>query len=171
VNYLGFPGTMGAPHIDYILADRVVIPEEDRKFYSEQVVYLPDAYQANDSRRQVAKRDLSRTELGLPEAGIVFCCFNNNFKITAEFFAVWMRLLARVEGSVLWLLGDNPSCHSQSPQEAAARGVNPERLVFAPRTSSASTWRANAPPICSSIRFPTRRIRRRATRCLSGCRS
>jgi predicted O-linked N-acetylglucosamine transferase (SPINDLY family) len=137
VNYLGFPGTMGAPHIDYILADRTLIPEQDRKFYSEQVVYLPDAYQANDSRREVADRNFSRPELGLPEDGFVFCCFNNNFKITSEFFAVWTRLLAATPKSVLWLLEDNASVVRNLRARAAAQGIAPERLIFAPRASPA----------------------------------
>jgi predicted O-linked N-acetylglucosamine transferase (SPINDLY family) len=137
VNYLGFPGTMGAPHIDYILADHTVIPDSDRTFYSEQIVYLPDAYQANDSRREVAPVQPTRAELGLPDDGLVFCCFNNNFKITAEFFAIWMRLLAGTEKSVLWLLGDNASVVRNLRARAAESGVAPQRLIFAPRTSPA----------------------------------
>jgi predicted O-linked N-acetylglucosamine transferase (SPINDLY family) len=137
VNYLGFPGTMGAPHIDYILADHMVIPDSDRAFYSEQIVYLPDAYQANDSRRDVAPARPTRAALGLPEDGFVFCCFNNNFKITAEFFAVWMRLLAGTDKSVLWLLQDNASVVRNLRARAVQAGVAPERLVFAPRTSPA----------------------------------
>ncbi|HYM18089.1 MAG TPA: tetratricopeptide repeat protein [Micropepsaceae bacterium] len=137
VNYLGFPGTMGAPHIDYLLGDRIVIPEADRKFYSEQIVYLPDAYQANDSKREIASRSFTRTELGLPDDGFVFCCFNNNFKITDEFFAVWMRLLAQNQRSVLWLLMDNPSVVRNLRERASASGIAPERLVFAPRTTPA----------------------------------
>ena len=134
-NFLGFPGTMGAAHIDYIVADRILIPADRRRFYSEQVVYLPDTYQANDSKRRVAERTPSRGEAGLPEMGFVFCCFNNNHKITPEMFDIWMRLLAKVDGSVLWLLADNATAAANLRREAAARGVRPERLIYAPRTT------------------------------------
>ena len=134
-NFLGFPGTMGAEHIDYILADRCIIPDRDRGFYSEQVVYLPDTYQANDSKRRVAERTPTRREAGLPEGAFVFCCFNNNYKITPEIFAIWMRLLGKVEGSVLWLLEDNKQVVANLGREAAAQGVAAERLIFAPRTT------------------------------------
>src|SRR5262249_18623310 len=84
VNYLGYPGTLGAPYIDYIVADRTVIPEASRRFYSEQVVYLPDTYQPNDRYKRISARNVTRTDCGLPRTGFVFCCFNNNFKITPE---------------------------------------------------------------------------------------
>ena len=135
VNFLGFPGTMGAAHMDYILADRVLIPAGEERFYAENVVYLPDTYQANDSKRLVAEKTPARAEAGLPEAGFVFCCFNNNYKITPEMFDIWMRLLASVEGSVLWLLEDNPAASTNLRKHAQARGVDPARLVFAPRVT------------------------------------
>ena len=135
VNFLGFPGTMGAGHIDYILAHRILIPEDEQRFYSEQAVYLPDTYQPNDSKRRAAERTPTRGEAGLPEDGFVFCCFNNNYKITPEMFAIWMRLLRNLEGSVLWLLQDNATVVANLRREAAARGVGPERLIFAPRTT------------------------------------
>ena len=135
VNYLGYPGTMGAGFIDYILADRFVIPERDQACYSEKVVYLPDTYQVNDSTREIAQRTPTRAEVGLPEDGFVFCSFNNNFKITPEVFDRWMVLLRQVEGSVLWLVGDNDSAIRNLRQEAAQRGVSPGRLVFAQRVS------------------------------------
>jgi protein O-GlcNAc transferase len=137
VNFLGFPGTMGSPHIDYIIADRLLIPEEERRFYSEQVVYLPHTYQANDSRREVSARVFTRGEAGLPEDGFVFCCFNNNYKITPDIFDVWMRLLAKVQDGVLWLLQDNEDAAANLRREAAARGIAPERLIFASRISPA----------------------------------
>jgi predicted O-linked N-acetylglucosamine transferase (SPINDLY family) len=137
VNYLGFPGTMGADYIDYILADRVVIPEEHQPCYTEKVVYLPDSYQVNDSRRSIAERTPSRAEAGLPERGFVFCCFNNNYKITPAVFDVWMRLLRQVPDSVLWLLEANAVAASNLRREAQARGVEPERLVFAKRAKLA----------------------------------
>ena len=133
VNYLGFPGTMGAPYIDYILADPVVIPKEHFEFYSEKVVQLPHSYQVNDARRPIAETTPTRRELGLPETGFVFCCFNNNFKITPDVFAIWMRLLSRVEGSVLWLLEGHPSVRQNLRREAQQRNIDPARLVFAPR--------------------------------------
>ena len=103
VSYLGYPATMGADFIDYILADETVIPEEDRAFYSEQVVWLPDSYQINDDRRVIAEAAPSRCQCSLPEAGFVFCCFNNSYKIAPEIFDLWMRLLQTTENSVLWL--------------------------------------------------------------------
>ena len=133
VNYLGFPGTIGAEYIDYILADRVVIPQEDQDCYTEKVAYLPDSYQVNDSKRRIAKSTPSRAECGLPRLGFVFCCFNNNYKITPDIFDVWMRLLKKVDGSILWLLEDNPNASRNLRNEAQDRGVEPDRLVFAPR--------------------------------------
>ena len=133
VNYLGFPGTMSAPYMDYILADAVIIPAEHFTDYSEKVVHLPHAYQPNDSQRRIAETTPPRTALGLPETGFVFCCFNNNYKITPDVFAIWMRLLAHVEDSVLWLLEDNPAFVRNLRQAAQTSGIAPERLIFAPR--------------------------------------
>ena len=132
VNYLGYPGTMGAPYIDYIIADRHVIPPDHDIHYTEKVVRLPDAYQVNDATRRIAEPAPTRAEAGLPEAGFVFCCFNSNYKITPEIFAVWMRLLERVPGSVLWLLEGNPLASENLRAEAKRRGVAPDRLIFAP---------------------------------------
>jgi predicted O-linked N-acetylglucosamine transferase (SPINDLY family) len=136
VNYLGYPGTMGAPYIDYLIADKIVIPEQDRSSYAESVVYLPDSYQCNDSRRAIADTTPSRSDLGLPETGFVFCSFNNAYKITPEIFDVWMRILARTKGSVLWLLETNPVAARNLRKEAEARGIARERLVFAPWCAS-----------------------------------
>ena len=133
VNYLGFPGTMGAEYIDYILVDRWIIPEEEQQYYAEKVVYLPDSYQVNDSKRRIGERTPTRAEAGLPETGFVFCCFNNNYKITPFMFDIWMRLLRQVEGSVLWLVEGNAAVVRNLRREAEKRGVAPERLVFAPR--------------------------------------
>ncbi len=133
VNYLGFAGTMGADFIDYIIADPVVLPFHQQPFISEKIVHLPDCYQVNDSGRPIATRTPARHELGLPEQGFVFCCFNNNYKITARVFDVWMRLLRATKGSVLWLLQDNDTAQSNLRREAAARGIDPARLVFAAR--------------------------------------
>jgi protein O-GlcNAc transferase len=133
VNFLGYAGTTGADWMDYIVADSTIIPEDHFGFYSEQVVWLPDTYQANDNKRLISDRLPTRTECNLPEAGLVFCCFNSNYKITPELFAVWMKLLTTVEGSVLWLLETNPTAAQNLRNEAKARGISPERLIFAPK--------------------------------------
>jgi protein O-GlcNAc transferase len=131
VNYLGYPGTMGASFIDYILADAVVAPFEDQPFYSERIVHLPDCYQPNDAKRVIADPAPPRRDCGLPDQGFVFCCFNASYKITPHFFEIWMRLLRSVPDSVLWLLDGNISSRVNLRREAEAHGVAPERLVFA----------------------------------------
>lgn len=133
VNYLGFPGTLGAPYIDYVVADPIVIPDAQRPFFTEKVVHLPHSYQANDNRRAISDRVFTRADLGLPQDGFVFCCFNNNYKITPQTFTGWMRILQRVPGSVLWLIEDNPLPAANLKQQASALGVDPSRLVFAAR--------------------------------------
>jgi len=133
VNYLGFPGTSGADFVDYIIADRTIIPPDHAQFFSEQVAYLPDTYQPNDRKRRIGSRIPTRREAGLPEVGTVFCAFNNAYKITPPIFDLWMGLLRDVEGSVLWLLGDNPPAISNLAREAEARGISARRLIFAPR--------------------------------------
>lgn len=135
VNYLGYPGTTGAPYIDYILADRFVIPETDCRHYSEKVAYLPDCYQVNDSRDWGAREVVVRSESGLPDDAFVFCCFNNSYKITPRIFDIWMRLLQRTDGSVLWLLSGEASVSDNLRSEARRRKVDPRRLVFAERAS------------------------------------
>ena len=133
VTYQGLPGTTGANFIDYVIADTVVLPHEHRKFFTEKVVYLPDCYQVNDSKRGIAEGTPPRRDMGLPEQGFVFCCFNNSWKITPTMFDVWMRLLHQVEGSVLWLLRDNEIAERNLRNEARRRGIDPFRLVFAGR--------------------------------------
>jgi protein O-GlcNAc transferase len=133
VNYLGYPGTMGAPFIDYLLTDAFLTPPESQPFFDETFVYLPDCYQPNDRQRPVAAETPSREEVGLPAEGFVFCCFNNAYKLTPEVFTIWMRLLQQVPGSVLWLLEANPWMVENLRGEAARREVDPTRLVFAPR--------------------------------------
>jgi len=133
VNYLGFPGTMGCDFMHYLIGDRTVLPAQSQPHYSEKVAYLPACYQANDTQRQISERQFSRAELGLPAQGFVFCCFNNNYKITPSMFDCWMRILRQVPGSVLWLLEDNPHVADNLRREAAARRIDPSRLVFAPR--------------------------------------
>ena len=133
VNYLGFPGTMGAPYIDYLVGDATVTPLGCGRFYTEHIVRLPHSYQVNDRQRAVAPTTPSRAEAGLPQQGFVFCCFNNNYKISPAVFAVWMRLLQRTPGSVLWLLQDNAEAAAHLRASAKAAGVDPARLVLAPR--------------------------------------
>jgi len=137
VSYLGYPGTMAANHIDYILADQTVIPPDHVSFYTEKIVWLPDSYYVNDSARPIAERTPSRAELSLPDEGFVFCCFNNCFKITPAFFDIWMRLLQRIDNSVLWLFEENSAAPRNLRREAERRGVAPKRLVFAPRLPNA----------------------------------
>jgi predicted O-linked N-acetylglucosamine transferase (SPINDLY family) len=132
-SYLGFPGTMGAAFIDYIIADDTVAPFAHQAFYTEKIVHLPDCYQVNDTRRTIAARTPTRQGAGLPEQGFVFCCFNQNWKITPDVFDAWMRLLHAVDRSVLWLLGDHESTERRLRKEAQARGIDAARLVFAGR--------------------------------------
>jgi protein O-GlcNAc transferase len=133
VNFLGYPGTMGADYYDYIIADRLIIPPDQQRFYSEKVVYLPYTYQPNDDKRVISDLVLSRAEAGLPAHGFTFCAFNNSYKLNPSIFDVWMRLLREIEGSVLWLPEVNAAVPANLRREADRRGVLPDRLVFAPR--------------------------------------
>jgi predicted O-linked N-acetylglucosamine transferase (SPINDLY family) len=133
VNYLGYPGTLGASYIDYIIADRALVPEESRHHFDEKIVYLPHSYQPNDSTRIISDRPMSREEFGLADDAFVFCCFNNNSKITPDVFDVWMRLLRAVANSVLWLLECSTVAAENLRREAETRGVSPRRLIFTPR--------------------------------------
>ena len=133
VNYLGFPGTLGADYMDYLIADSIVIPEGSRQFYKEKIVYLPNCYQANDSKRIVSDRHFLRDECGLPEEGFIFCCFNNSYKITPQTFDGWMNILKAVDGSILWLIEDNITAVGNLKSEALKRGVSSDRIIFAPR--------------------------------------
>lgn len=132
LSYVGYLGTLGAPYIDYILADDTLIPEKNQPFYTEQLLYLP-CYQVNDRKREISSRVFKREELGLPETGFVYCCFNNNYKITPSTFAAWMTILKSVPGSVLWLLADNPTAQTNLSNNAALHGVDPLRLIFGGR--------------------------------------
>ena len=133
INYLGYPGTMAAEYIDYIIGDRIIIPEEMQNKYQEKVLYMPSTYQANDGARKVSEHHYTRNDFGLPEQGFVFCSFNNNYKITPLVFDSWVTILNLVEGSVLWLLEDNSWASANLRREAAARGLDPGRLIFAKR--------------------------------------
>ncbi len=132
VSYIGYLGTMGADYMDYLLADEIIVPKESEIFYAEKIVRLP-SYQVNDRSREISKRQFSRQELGLPEKGFIFCCFNNNYKILPTIFDGWMRILTAVSGSVLFLYADNPWAESNLKREAEIRGVCSERLIFGKR--------------------------------------
>jgi predicted O-linked N-acetylglucosamine transferase (SPINDLY family) len=133
VSYLGYPGTMGAEYIDYLIADKTLIPEESQKFYTEKIAYMPHSYQVNDRSRVISDRVFTKQEVGLPEEGFVFACFNSNYKITPDVFDVWARILNSVEGSVLWLFEENKTASANLRKEAQKRGLAQERLVFAPK--------------------------------------
>jgi protein O-GlcNAc transferase len=132
INWLGFPGTMGADWIDYLIADPTIVPPEHDADYSERIVRLPHCYQPNDRQRPSGVAGLSRSACGLPETGFVFCCFNQSYKIVPEVFAAWMRLLVAVPGSVLWLLEENEGSRANLRKSAVNHGVSEQRLVFAP---------------------------------------
>lgn len=131
ISYLGFLHTMGADFIDYMVADPVVIPPTSTGFFTEKIAYLPNSYFMFDNRQEISAQKFTREELGLPAQGFVFCCHNTNYKISPVDFAVWMRLLKRVNGSVLWLYKGSEAVVANLRREAEARGVNPDRLVFA----------------------------------------
>ena len=131
INHLGYPGTIGADFIDYIIADKLVIPPMYEHYYSEHIIRLPYTYQPNDNTRVISDTPLTRFEMGLPEQGFVFCCFNNNYKISSEEFNIWMRVLGKVEGSVLWLIKANKWAVANLKKEAGKRGIDSNRLIFA----------------------------------------
>jgi predicted O-linked N-acetylglucosamine transferase (SPINDLY family) len=131
VSYLGYPGTLGTSYIDYLVADRRLVPDGSEQHYAEKIIYLPDSYLVNDTKRPIAERVFAREELGLPRSGVVFCCFNGSFKITPTTFDSWMHILKRVDGGVLWLSEGHPTAVSNLRAEAALRNVDPQRLIFA----------------------------------------
>jgi predicted O-linked N-acetylglucosamine transferase (SPINDLY family) len=133
VSYLGYPGTMGAATMDYLIADRTIVPDESRLHYREKIIHLPDTYQANDGSRPPVNEPMPRHVAGLPPQGLVFCCFNACYKITPAVFDCWMRILRRVNGSVLWLIADNQTAVANLQVEARRRGVDAARLIFARR--------------------------------------
>ncbi|MDD4915098.1 MAG: tetratricopeptide repeat protein [Methylococcales bacterium] len=136
ISYLGFSGTLGADYMDYLLADSVVIPAASRQFYTEKIVCLPDSYMPCDSGRPISERVFRREDFDLPASGFVFCCFNNTSKITPAAFDGWMRILAGVPGSVLWLSVENPDTAANLTREARSRGLADGRLIFARRLPS-----------------------------------
>ncbi len=163
MNYLGYPGTMGAEFVDYILVDDFVVPPDQQLYFSEKLVHLPGCYQVNDSRREISPQVPSRSACGLPETGFVFCSFNSNYKITPAMFSVWMELLTAVPDSVLWLLEGNQVAPANLRREAEARGVSWGRLVFARCAARCDIWRGTVWRTCFSIRFRASGIPRPAT--------
>ena len=135
INYLGYPGTMGAEFIDYIIADEILIPEKNQKYYLEKIIYMPDSYQVQDDELKEAEIIPSKTELGLPEDCFIFCAINNNYKILPEVFNSWMRILDKVEKSVLWLLETNKVAKNNLLREAELKKIGSDRIVFAKKTS------------------------------------
>ena len=131
VNYLGYPGTMGVDYMDYLIADRIVVPENEKKNYSEKIVFMPNSYQPNDSKTKSSEKIFKREDFGLPKDGFVFCCFNKCYKINPTTFAGWMRILLKVEGSVLWLTGGNNTSMNNLKKEARKNGIDENRLIFA----------------------------------------
>jgi len=142
INYLGYPGTMGADFIDYLIADRIVVPESQQSYYAEKIVYLPNCYLPSDSTRPPSAIRCSRQQFELPKDAFVFCCFNNVYKITPCTFGAWMRIMNRVEGSVLWLAQTNPVAANNLRREAARQGIAAERLIFANRIECLADHRA-----------------------------
>ncbi len=136
VSYLGYPGTMGTDFIDYIISDPVISPTDHKYFYSEAIAQLPFSYQPNDTKRAIAPTVHSRSDFGLPDDGFVFCSFNGSYKFNPFMFDIWMRLLSQTPLSVLWLLHTSPAAEQNLQREAAARGVDPARLVFTPPLAS-----------------------------------
>jgi predicted O-linked N-acetylglucosamine transferase (SPINDLY family) len=136
INYLGYPGTLGADFIDYIVADQNLIPESFQKFYTEKPIYLPHTYWPTDNTVIISQKVQTREDMGLPSDGFVFCCFNNNYKISPKEFGIWMRLMTKVEGSVLWLLKSNKWAEQNLKKEAEARGISADRVIFAERVEN-----------------------------------
>lgn len=135
INYLGYPGTSGANFIDYIIADPIIIPKEQQKFYSEKIIYLPHTYQPNDNKRIIKKMNTKRINLNLPEKSFVFCCFNQSYKISKKEFDIWMRIMNTVNNSVLWLLKSNMWAEQNLLEEAEKNGINSNRIIFAEKVS------------------------------------
>ncbi|MDA8699889.1 tetratricopeptide repeat protein [Amylibacter sp.] len=131
INYLGYPGTLGADFMDYIVTDRFLIPGENQKYFNEKPLYLPNTYMPTDDSRELSQKPMKRSDMGLPDDAFVFCCFNNNYKISPNEFDIWMRLLTKVENSVLWLRQSNQFSHINIKNEAQKRKVDPSRIVFA----------------------------------------
>ena len=131
INYLGYPGTMGFENMDYIIADKIIIPENHKIFYKEKIIFMPDTYQATDNTRKISDRIFTRDELGLPEKNFIYCCFNSSFKITPEIFKIWINILKKVKDSSLWLLFSNNEVVNNLKKELVKNSISEDRLVFA----------------------------------------
>jgi len=131
INFLGYPGTTAIPNMDYIIADEIIIPKKDIKNFSEKVIYLPNCYQPNMDKREISKKNFTRSDFDLPDLGFIYCSFNNNNKITPEIFNTWMNILKKVKNSVLWLLRSNDIVVKNLQGEAKKRGVDSNRIIFA----------------------------------------
>ena len=138
VIYLGYPGTMGAPFYDYLIADKVLIPERSRVHYVEKIAYLPDCSFPGDPGRKISDRIFNRAELGLPQTGFIFCCFNNEYKINPQVFDIWIKILQNVSDSVLWLKEPNATAKLNLRKEAAKRGLDADRIIFSSRVNDLS---------------------------------
>ncbi len=134
VNYLGYPGTTGSNYIDYIIADKKLISDENQKYFSEKIIYLADTYQANDTKKKISNKVFNRNDFNLPKNSFVFCCFNKTQKITPHVFDIWMKILNKVNNSVLWLLEDNKISNENLKKEAIKRNVDAQRIIFAKKT-------------------------------------
>ena len=131
INYLGYPGTIGAEYMDYIIADEVIIPKENVNHYTEKVLYLPGSYQPNMKKKKISSKEFKRSDFGLPKDVFIYCCFNNNYKITPHIFDIWMNILKDVPNSVLWIFKTNETASKNLKKEAKVRGVDPDRIIFA----------------------------------------
>ena len=149
VNFLGYPGTMGLSYYDYIIADSILIPEQSQKFYTEKIAYLPNSYQPNDSNRIISDRKFTKTEVGLPEHGFIFACFNNLYKITPSTFDMWTKILNETPGSILWLFESKAVAAKNLKAEAAKRGLSLDRIIFAaPMSNSDHLARLKLADLC-----------------------
>ena len=131
VNYLGYPGTSGSKHIDYIIADQTLIPKENEKDYSEKIIFLPNSYQSNDSTKKISTKIYTKNEFSLPEKNFIFCCFNKNHKINPNVFDLWIKIMKKVDNSVLWLLEENPIFAENIKKECKKRNFDYKRIIFA----------------------------------------
>jgi len=136
ISYLGYPGTSGNKNLDYIISDETIIPKSNFKFFSEKVLYLPNCYQANMRQKEVSEKNYSREEFGLPKHGFVYCCFNNNYKITPNIFNSWVKILKRVKNSVLWILNMNDIAMNNLRNEVIKKDFDPKRIIFAPKMNN-----------------------------------
>ena len=130
INFLGYPGTMGAQFIDYMIADKFIVPSECREFYSENIIYMPHTFQPNDGIKKLSKKISSRAQLGLPDTGFIFCCFNSIYKINKQIFYAWIDILKSVPQSVLWLSSEDQGIHANLRDHMRGAGVTPDRLIF-----------------------------------------